>query len=252
MSLKISIVTAVFNREATIVAAIKSLQFQTYKNIEHIIVDGLSTDGTLEKIRSLENERTIVVSEPDNGIYDALNKGIRMASGDVIGFLHSDDIFTNKNVMEDVVNSFGTRDVDGVYGDLDYVSPGRPARIVRHWHAGLYFRKKLHYGWMPPHPALFLKRGLIDRWGGFDDQLQISADYDAMLRYLWMGNAKLIYLPRVLVNMTTGGESNKSLERIWRKSREDIQIIRKYKLGYFWGLDTLFFKNLIKIPQFFK
>lgn len=252
MNPKISIITAVFNREATIATAIESLQSQMYKNIEHIIIDGSSTDGTLEKIRALADEKTILVSEPDGGIYDALNKGIRMASGDVVGFLHSDDIFADENVLMDVISSFTEKDIDGVYGDLNYVSPAKPFRIIRYWRAGEYSRKKLHYGWMPPHPALFLKKGLIDKWGGFVDRFQISADYDAMLRYLWLGHAKLIYLPRVLVSMTTGGESNKSVERIWRKSREDIQIIRTYKLGYFLGLDTLFFKNIIKIPQFFK
>lgn len=250
MNLKVSIITAVFNRESTIATAIESLQSQTYKNIEHIIIDGFSTDGTLKKIRALADEKTILVSEPDGGIYDALNKGILIASGDIVGFLHSDDSFANKNVLMDVINSFTQKDVDGVYGDLHYVSSTKPIRIIRYWRAGEYSRKKLHYGWMPPHPALFLKKGLIDQWGGFVERFQISADYDAMLRYLWLGNAKLIYLPKVMVRMTTGGESNKSLERIWRKSREDIQIIRKYKLGYFFGLDTLFFKNIIKIPQF--
>jgi glycosyltransferase involved in cell wall biosynthesis len=252
MNLKISIITAVFNREATIANAIESLQSQLYKNIEHIIIDGSSTDGTLDKIKVLANENTKLVSEPDGGIYDALNKGIRMASGDVVGFLHSDDIFADENVLMDVIRSFAENDGDGVYGDLNYVSPAKPTRIIRYWCAGEYSRKKLHYGWMPPHPALFLKKGLIDKWGGFVDRFQISADYDAMLRYLLLGNAKLTYHPRVLVSMTTGGESNKSVERIWKKSREDLQIIRMYKLGFLFGLDTLFFKNINKIPQFFK
>jgi glycosyltransferase involved in cell wall biosynthesis len=251
MNPKISIITAVFNREATIAAAIESLQSQVYKNIEHIIIDGSSTDGSLEKIRALADEKTKLISEPDGGIYDAMNKGIQMATGNVIGFLHSDDIFADEDVLMDVICSFAEKNVDGVYGDLNYVSPTKPIQIIRYWRAGQYSIKKLHYGWMPPHPALFLKKGFIDKWGGFRDQFQISADYDAMLRYLCLGNAKLIYLPKVLVNMNTGGESNKSVERIWRKSREDLKIIRTYKLGYFFGLDTLFFKNIIKILQFF-
>ena len=248
--MKISIITAVYNRELSIGRAITSLQTQTFKNYEHIIIDGASTDHTLSIVDRMKKPQTIVLSEKDTGIYDALNKGLSMATGDVIGFLHSDDIFSDCNVLQDIYEVFQNENIDWVYGDLEYVSQVDQNRVIRYWNAGHVPALKFNFGWMPPHPTLFLRRQLVSRLGGFDEQYQISADYDAMIRYIHLEKTIAYYLNRVLVKMSMGGESNKSLERLWRKCREDFSIIRRHRLGYLWGLDTLALKNIRKLTQF--
>ena len=245
--MKISIVTAVFNRADTIADAIASLQSQSHQDIEHVIQDGGSTDGTLDVIRGFDAASTALVSEQDAGIYDAINKGITRASGDVIGLMHSDDFFSHDLVLERIAQAFSDPTVDGVYGDLDYVSASDTRKVIRHWRSGPYLRDLLKHGWMPPHPTLFLRREVFEQWGLYDTSFQIAADYDAMLRYLWRGDIRLAYLPEVLVKMRVGGESNRSLGRILRKSREDYRAIRRNRVG---GLGTLAMKNARKLIQF--
>lgn len=247
--MQISVVTAVYNRALTVGQAVKSVQAQTFRNVEHIIQDGGSSDGTLEVVRSLADERTRVLSERDSGIYDAINRGIVRASGDVIGLMHSDDFFTNDGVLEMVAQALSDSAIDGVYGDLQYVAQDNPDRIVRHWRSGSYSAAKLRRGWMPPHPTLYLRRDVFARWGLYDTSFRIAADYDAMLRYLVQGGIKLAYIPHVLVTMRVGGESNRSLGRILKKSREDLQAIRRNDVG---GFGTLAMKNLSKVGQFIK
>lgn len=249
MSIKFTIITAVYNREATIGQAMQSVASQTYENVEHLIVDGASTDGTLAEVERHKTTRTKVFSEPDKGIYDALNKGIALASGDVIGLVHSDDFFAHDGVLEQVTHAFEDSTASAVYGDLDYVSAEDETRIIRHWHSGPYDRRKLAWGWMPPHPALFLRRPVFDRWGLYDTTYRIAADYDAILRYFGRGNIHPVYIPQVLVKMRVGGESNRSLGRILRKSREDYRALRSNDIG---GLGALAWKNLSKITQFIK
>ncbi len=249
MPLLISIVTATYNRHTTVRDSIESLAGQTYTNYEHIIQDGGSTDGTLDVVSALADARTRLVSAPDGGIYDALNKGIERSTGDVVGLVHSDDFFAADTVLEKVARAFQNPAVDGVYGDLQYITPSEPRRIVRHWRAGPYSRAKLKHGWMPPHPTLFLRRDVFEKWGYYDTSYRIAADYDAMLRWLWTGNIKLAYIPEVLVKMRTGGESNRSLGRIITKSREDYRAIRTNGVG---GIGTLVWKNLSKTGQFFR
>jgi glycosyltransferase involved in cell wall biosynthesis len=246
--LKISVITVVFNRAGLIGYAIKSVYGQSYTEVEYIIQDGGSTDGTLAVIESSKSIAS-VVSEPDNGIYDAINRGIARASGNVIGLLHSDDFFAHEGVLELVAKALEDPNVDGVYGDLQYVAYGDPSRVIRNWRSGSYMPLKLRYGWMPPHPTLYLRREVFDNWGLYDTGYQIAADYDAMLRFLVKGQIKLAYIPEVLVKMRVGGESNRSLGRVLLKSREDLQAIRRHGVG---GLVTLAFKNLRKLPQFFK
>lgn len=245
--MKISVVTAVFNRVSTVEQAIKSVQSQIDAEIEHIIQDGGSTDGTAELAVGLANAATKFVSEKDTGLYDAINRGIKRASGDVIGFMHSDDFYAHNHVLSKVAAAFADQTVGGVYGDLQYVSAADPGRIVRYWRAGHYFPEKLRQGWMPPHPTLYLRREVYMRWGLYDTNMRIAADYDAMLRYLTKGCIKLHYIPEVLVKMRVGGESNRSLGHILRKSREDLMAIKRNKVG---GLGTLFLKNISKIGQF--
>lgn len=245
--MKISIVTAVFNRVGTISDALRSIESQSYQNVEHIIQDGGSADGTLDVIRQFSASSDQLVSEPDAGIYDAINKGISRASGEIIGLMHSDDFFADDTVLEQVAEAFRDQEIDGVYGDLDYVSASDTGRVVRRWRSGVYHRELLKRGWMPPHPTLYLRREVFDRWGLYDTSMDISADYEAMLRYLARGDISLAYIPEVLVKMRVGGESNRSFSRIVQKSREDYIALRRYGVG---GINTLLAKNFSKLEQF--
>jgi len=245
--MKISIVTVVYNRVGTIEHAIQSVKSQSYPHIEHVIQDGGSTDGTLDVIRDCSNSTACLVSERDGGIYDAINRGITRATGEVVGLMHSDDFFAHDDVIQRVASAMKDSRVDGVYGDLQYVAADDPGRVVRHWRAGRFTKTKLRSGWMPPHPTLYLRREVFEKWGLYDKDMRIAADYDAILRYLNRGNVTLEYIPEVLVKMRVGGESNRSLGRIIKKSREDLTAIRRNKVG---SLGTLLLKNLTKIPQF--
>lgn len=244
---KISVVTAVFNRAGTIAEAIESVQRQSHPSIEHIIQDGGSTDGTLDEIARLSAENTNVISECDLGIYDAINRGIARATGDVVGLMHSDDFFAENTVLARIAAAFADPTVDGVYGDLEYVSAENTSRVIRHWRSGEYDPGLLKRGWMPPHPTLYLRREVFESHGVYDTSFNIAADYDAMLRFMVQGNINLAYIPEVLVKMRMGGESNRSLGRIIRKSREDLRAIRNNGVG---GLGTLAAKNLSKLSQF--
>lgn len=246
--MQISIVTAVFNRAGTIREAMTSVQRQSYPYVEHVIQDGGSRDGTLEEIAALSNEATRLVSERDQGIYDAINRGISRASGEIVGLMHSDDFFADDRVLEKVAARFADPAIDGVYGDLQYVSAINPTKVVRQWTSGEYEPSRLPRGWMPPHPTLYLRRKVFDRFGLYDTSFRIAADYDAILRYLVKGQINLAYIPEVMVKMRLGGESNRSLERIIRKSREDLRALRNNGVG---GIGTLAVKNFSKIGQFF-
>lgn len=245
--MRISVVTAVFNRAGTIAEAMESVQRQTYHNVEHIIQDGGSSDGTLDEIARLSNDASQLASESDLGIYDAINRGIKRATGDVVGLMHSDDFFANESILAKVANAFTDPTIDGAYGDLQYVAANDPTRVIRHWRSGQYEPALLNRGWMPPHPTLYLRRQVFERFGLYDTSFCIAADYDAMLRYLVQGQIKLAYIPEVLIKMRLGGESNRSLERIVRKSREDLRAIRKNGVG---GIGTLAAKNFSKLGQF--
>lgn len=247
--MQISIITAVYNRRDTLAQAIRSVQSQSYQNIEHVIQDGGSTDGSLDIIRDISDANTSLQSAPDGGIYDAINKGIARARGDVIGLLHSDDFLASTDVIAKIADALADPDIDGVYGDLQYVAAQDTSKVVRHWQAGPYSAKQLRRGWMPPHPTVYLRRGVFDRYGVYDTSYQIAADYDAMLRYLSTGNIRMGYLPEILVKMRTGGASNQSLGHILRKSSEDYRALRANKVG---GFGALIAKNASKVTQFIK
>jgi glycosyltransferase involved in cell wall biosynthesis len=242
-----TIVTAVLNRRTTILDALESLRAQSYAQVEHLVMDGGSTDGTPEALRALAQEGMMLVSEPDHGVYDALNKGISLASGEIIGILHSDDLYGHREVLERVAGTFEDPTIDAVYGDLDYVSRGDVTRVIRRWRAGPFSPDLLSRGWMPPHPTFFMRRRLFVRLGAYDTSFRISADYDAILRYFGKGGIRAAYLPEVLVKMRVGGESNRSLRNMLRKSLEDYRAIRKHRIG---GVGTLLRKNLSKLGQF--
>lgn len=245
--MKISIITAVRNRRDTIAGAVRSLQAQTHANHEHIVMDAVSIDGTLEELASLADPRMCVVSEADGGIYDALNKGMARASGDVIGLLHSDDFFASPDVLADIAAAFEVADVDAVYGDLQYVLANDTSRVVRYWKSGAFHPARLRKGWMPPHPALFIRREVYEQHGGYDTSYRIAADYDAILRWFGRVGIRAHYVPKVLVKMRAGGVSNRSLANIARKSIEDYRALRSNDVG---GLGVLARKNLRKVSQF--
>ena len=242
--MKVSIITSVFNNEKHIEDAINSVLNQTYKNIEYIIIDGNSTDNTKKIIEKYLNKIDVFISEPDKGIYDGLNKGIKNATGDIIGLLHSDDIYYDNKVIEKVVNNFN-KNIDGVYGDLVYIKENK---VIRYWKSGEFNIEKLKKGWMPPHPTLFLKKSIYDQYGLFDLDFKIAGDYDFILRVL-KNNINLKYIPKVLYKMRVGGASNKSIKNIIQKSKEDLRALNKNQIGSF---DVLFKKNISKIGQFFK
>lgn len=251
--MKITIVTVVFNRVDSIGNAIRSVQSQTWKQLEHVVIDGGSTDGTGRVIEvcletsTRQGHETVCVCEPDNGIYDALNKGLLLATGEVIGLMHSDDFYADSRVLEDVATAFSDPNVDAAYGDLDYVVKTNTSQVIRRWRSGAYTPERLARGWMPPHPTLFLRRSVIERWGGYDTSFRIAADYDSILRYFGRGKIRSAYIPRVLVKMRLGGESNRSLRLLWLKTREDYTALRQNGVG---GLGALIWKNLGKLHQF--
>jgi glycosyltransferase len=221
--MKISVITAVYNAKDTASEALESILEQTHPDIELIVIDGASTDGTREMLAEYADRLSVFISEPDDGIYDALNKGIAHAAGDVIGFLHADDLFADDVVLAKVAEVFVDSSVDAVYGDLVYVSKSEPDKVIRYWKAGEFSPEKLKAGWMPPHPTLYVRRSVYERLGAFDTSFHIAADYDCMLRFLGVGKINCHYIPEVLVRMRLGGKSNRSLANIVQKSVEDYK-----------------------------
>ena len=245
--MKISIITVVWNNEKTIKDAIDSVLSQTYKNIEYIIVDGLSTDGTIEIIQSYGDKISKFISEKDKGIYDAMNKGIDLSTGDVVAFLHSDDLYESDNIIEDVIKEFKNDSlIEGIYGDLIYTDKNDISKIIRYWKSRNYHINLLKKGWMPAHPTFFLKRDVYKRFGKFDLDFKIAADYDFMLRVL-VKNIKVKYISKILYKMRIGGESNKNIKNILLKSKEDLKALKKNNIG---GFTTLLMKNFSKLNQF--
>lgn len=246
---KVSIITATFNSSVTLEDTLKSVAAQTYPNIEHIIVDGLSTDNTLDIVCKYPHV-AIVNSEKDSGIYDAMNRGVSLATGDIVAILNSDDFYTSDAVVSNVVKAMEDEDVMGIYADLEYVGEKDTNKIFRRWKSGLYHKNSFQYGWMPPHPTLFLRKSVYDQCGKFDLTLRSAADYEFMLRAFLKYNLKFKYLPQVLVRMRVGGMSNASLKNRIKANREDRLAWKINGLKpYFF---TLYLKPLRKIFQFIK
>ncbi|MBP1804845.1 glycosyltransferase family 2 protein [Rubellimicrobium aerolatum] len=244
----ISVVTAVLDRAGTVGDAVESLRAQTWEDWEHVVQDGGSRDGTLGVIGRLADPRTRLESRRDGGIYPALNRAFARATGEVVGLLHSDDLFAAPDVLETVAAAFADPAVDAVYGDLLYVVRDDPSRVVRTWTSRPFHRRLLRRGWMPAHPTLFLRRRVIEAHGAFDTSFRIAADYDAVLRWFGQPGFRAVHVPKVLVRMRLGGESNRSVERVLTKSREDLRALRRNGVG---GLGALALKNASKVGQFF-
>lgn len=251
-SVTISVITATFNSTGTLHDCLASVARQSYPNVEHIIIDGASTDNTLEIIRAHINGISRFISEPDSGIYDALNKGIALATGHVVGFLHSDDQLANDHVLDEIAKQFEDPNVSAVYGDLAYVDKANIKRIIRLWKSKPYAPNDLKKGWMPPHPTLYIRREWYERIGGFDTNYRISADYLSVLRLFSAPSFKATHIPNVLVKMRVGGVSNRSLKTISQKSREDWLALRECGFTHTQAAITLLQKNFSKLPQFFQ
>jgi len=243
----ISIITVVYNNAASIGQCIQSVLSQSFPDIEYIVIDGGSTDGTCKIIEKSRQQIMQYVSEHDGGMYFGLNKGIRMATGDIVGILHSDDLFHGPDVVSDVAKVFNRTGCDAVYGDLWYVAKNNPEKVIRNWKSTPFNVRNFYHGWMPPHPTLFMKRSIYNEFGLFDTSYKIAADYDLMLRTIGSGKLHCEYLPEVITHMRVGGASNKSLRNIWLKSSDDWHALRRNKKG---GLYTLFMKNVSKLGQF--
>ena len=245
--MKVSIITATYNSAATVADTLASVQRQTYRNIEHIVVDGLSVDDTLLVVQKA-GHGGIVVSEKDQGIYDAMNKGIDLTHGEIVGILNSDDFFAHDTVVEEVVDLFEKTGCDAVYGDLIFVHPDKPSKVLRKWIAGGYDEALFLKGWMPPHPTFFVKRSIYEQFGKFNIHLRSSADYELLLRFLYMHKIKVQYLPDVLVHMRSGGQSTKSVANRIKAHKEDYMAWRLNNLKPRWY--TLILKPVRKIKQF--
>ena len=233
---KVSIITVVRNNKSYIEDCIQSIIGQSYQDLEYIIVDGESTDGTIEVIKKYEKKISKWISEQDRGIYDAMNKGLSMASGDVVGILNSDDFYVSHDVICDVMNEFAFKGVDSVFADLVYVKRDNPNEVVRYYQSSNFHPKKFAYGWMPAHPTFFVKRICYERYGLFKTDYKIAADYELLVRFLSKHNVSFSYIPRVIIKMRSGGVSTKNIKSNWILNNEIIRACREN------GVDTNIFK----------
>ena len=246
--MKVSIITISYNSAETIEDTIKSVVSQDYPNIEYIIIDGASKDATLSIVDKYKDKIAKVVSEKDKGIYDAMNKGVQNATGDIIGILNSDDYYYDTTVISEVVRLFEQEKTDGLYADLVYVDRADSEKIIRYWKSGKYTLGKFLKGWMPPHPTFFVKKEVYNHFGLYNTDLRSAADYEFMLRVIHKHKISLTYMPRVLTKMRVGGMSNVSLKNRWRANMEDRRAWKINGIKPRWY--TLTVKPLSKLFQF--
>jgi len=249
--MKVSVITVVFNAVDTIEDTIKSVIDQDHEDIEHIVIDGGSTDDTMDVVNSYRKQLAIVISEPDKGIYDAMNKGIDLATGAVVGTLNSDDWYENNRVISRVVAAFENDvDLDAVYGDIVFVAKYKPHGLVRYWESQPYKDGLFEKGWMPAHPSFFVKRDCYSRYGKFDLDLKIQSDFDLTMRFIVVNKIKTQYLPGVMVKMRMGGVTNNRISNVIKGNLEAYRACKKNGLSV-----TPFFilrKVLSRLPQFFR
>ncbi|HVS90647.1 MAG TPA: glycosyltransferase family 2 protein [Mucilaginibacter sp.] len=245
--IKISLITVVFNAQATIERCITSVLGQKFNNIQYIVIDGGSTDDTIKIINRYRNNIDYFISEPDNGIYDAMNKGIMAATGDIIGMLNADDYLADDKVLSDVAHAFSTLTNDVLYGDLDFVD--NDGKVVRKWRSGPYKKGIFNYGWMPPHPTFYCRRVLFEKYGNYSLEYGSAADYELMLRFIHAHKARVFYLDKVMIKMITGGVSNKSLTNRVKALLNDLKAMRNNDILF--PYITIIFKPVRKISQFF-
>lgn len=245
--MKVSIITVVYNNEKFIESAINSVLSQSYQDIEYIVIDGGSTDGTGNIIKKYENKISRYISEKDRGIYDGMNKGIGLSTGDIIGFLNSDDLYENNKTIEEIARIFSNEDnIQACYGDLLYLTPDLK-KIVRYWKAGEYSRGSFKKGWVPPHPTFFVKRDILKKYGSFNLDFSISADFELLLRLMEKHSIKVKYIPKVIVKMRWGGESNRSIKNILKANREKYNSFKGNNIKV--NLSFYFYNFLFKTRQ---
>lgn len=231
--MKVSIVTACYNSKATIHDTLRTIQMQTHKNIEHIVIDGGSTDGTLEILEKNRDHIALLTSEPDNGLYDAMNKGVSKATGDVIGLLNSDDLFATNHVIEDVVNTLSDPTIDACYGDLVYVDQKNTNQIARYWRSSPFDPALISKGWIPAHPTFYARREVHDQHSMlFNLDYKLAADYELLLRLLITHKINVAYIPEVMVKMRLGGTTNKSISNIINQNKEIMTALKNHKHPY--------------------
>jgi glycosyltransferase len=249
--MKVSIITVCLNSAETIEDTIRSVIIQDYKDIEYIVVDGASTDGTQQILQKYRSRISKCISEPDKGIYDAMNKGIRLAAGEIVGFLSADDVYAYDKVTSEVVALLTADHLDAVYGDLAYVDCKDAGKVVRYWQAGRYRPNAFYHGWVPPHPTFFCRKGLFERYGGFNTKYKTAADFELMLRFIEKHRITLGYIPKILVRMRTGGRAN-TIRGVIEGNREIIDAFRanglRLPLQFFWRKPSLKFAQLLKRP----
>lgn len=247
--MKISIITVVYNGATTIEQTIQSILSQTHKDIEYIIVDGASKDGTLAVIEKYKDRISKFISEPDRGIYDAMNKGIKLATGDVIGMLNADDIYTDDTIIEQVADAFKQPDIDACYADLVYVDQNDLAKVIRYWKSCDYRDGLFERGWMPAHPTFFVRKKIYDQHGYFDLDFRLQSDFDLTMRFLRIHKIKSVYIPKIFVTMRIGGASNRGIKNIIKGNLESYRSCKKNGLPV--GPLFIVKKILSRFPQFF-
>ena len=246
--MKISVITVVYNGIKTIERCITSVLEQNFDDLEYIVIDGASTDGTSEILGKYKDRIDVVVSEKDEGIYDAMNKGIALATGDIIGTLNADDFFADEKVLTAIAAAFRQETIEILYSDLDFVK--WDGRVSRKWRSGKYKKGKFNWGWMPPHPTFYCRKKLFDDFGVYSLDYGSAADYELMLRFMHLNNKQNIcYLDKVIVKMQVGGVSNKSLTNRVQAMQYDLKAMKNNRI--FIPVLTILFKPLRKIAQFF-
>ena len=246
-TLKISLITVTRNAQNTIKRCIDSVLSQDYANIEYIVIDGQSNDGTIAIINGYQQQIACFISEPDKGIYDAMNKGIKIATGDIVGILNADDCFTDRKVLSEVAEAFMNNNIDALYGNLEYVKPG--GGVIRKWHSGSYKVGYFNWGWMPPHPTFYCKRLIFNEFGYYDLGFGTAADYELMLRFMYLNKLRVHYLNKLMVTMSIGGASNKSINSRFKAWKFDFRAMGKN--GVFIPHVCVIFKPLRKLVQYF-
>ena len=244
----LSIITVSYNAANTIQDALSSVAAQLYPQIEHIVVDGGSIDGTMDRV-DLYPHVSKKISEKDGGIYHAMNKGLAMTTGEVIGILNADDQYADCNVIQQVMKVFENPDIEAVYGNLVFVDPTDSSRIVRRWHSSPHQPEDFYFGWMPPHPTFFVRKSIYEKYGCFDTRLNSAADYELMLRFLLKHRIRSQHIPQTLIHMRNGGRSTASLRNRLMANKEDREAwkMNELKPHFF----TLILKPLRKLNQFF-
>lgn len=245
--MKISIITTTYNSAATVKDTLLSVNKQTYHDIEHIIVDGSSTDHTLDIVREYGKKVTTIISEPDKGIYDAMNKGIRVATGDIVGILNSDDFFTSDDIISTVALTFNNNNIDALYGDIHFVNPDNLDKTVRYYSSKIFKPSLFRFGFMPAHPSFYMKKSEYDKHGYYSLDYKIAADYDLLIRYLYKYKVKSIYLNKDFVTMRTGGVSTENFRSRVLLNKEIVKACRKY--GIKSSMLLLPLKYLYKITE---